>query len=332
MALICLFSNDLKAQSLFSEDFEDQQAASRFDIVQTGTSNVSDLAFKYGSLTAPDEGGTYCAKLAVNTSESAASFVGLFPKGQTFTGTYKISFDVWLNWAGASGTTEFLRYGVGHAGTGDLPSDGVDFCFTNDNGATNDKRIYKDGVELDINAAVYSDNTQMQSDTHNTSLIDDDDDPSTFAHPGNQWLKASIEVTESAVIYSVNGFEWARLEEKPADGNILIGYWDMWSSVGSADVYALIDNIEVEQTTATAIDNVAMDNVKVYPNPATDILNVVVEEASNFELYNTSGKLIKKQRVEGRTTVTVSDLSTGLYIARIINAAGQVKTVKVQVN
>ncbi len=334
-----VLSSSVLAQTVvFSENFEDQQASTRFTKVEMGSSNVVDFAFPYGSYTPAPDGGKYCLKIAVNTSEGAASFVGLFPKGLNLKGNYTLTFNAWFNWTGTSkATTEFLYYGVGHSDTTVAPpDDGLDLAFTGDNGSSRDRRLYKAGVEVK-DLSLYTGGTQNQTGYYNNCLDSVSVGPGTYSRPGLQWLKVTAEVTDTGVLYKVGNVNkkdtvWAYFgkDALPADGNVIIGYYDMFSSVSTDDVFLLVDNIVVTKSSATGIDKLKAENeVKLYPNPANGVLNVVVKTPSTIELFNTAGQLVKKQNIESSIRMNVSDLRHGLYIAKITGRNGFVQTKKV---
>ncbi|MEN8117345.1 MAG: T9SS type A sorting domain-containing protein [Bacteroidota bacterium] len=325
-----LVSAQIYAQNdvLFSEDFEDELAGSRWDISEVGTSNLSNFALEYTSnnLEAAPNGGDYCLKLEVNKVNEEISFIGLLPKDTSFTGSYTLTFNAWLNWEGSAGTTEFIYFGVGHGSADGFPADGYDLAFTGDNGASQDIRMYKDSEELDIDDC---DNCSYAGDTQNGGVEPYTTSLATPPEPGNQWLKVSAEVSESSITYKVNDVEWARVEELPADGNIVIGYMDLFTSVAPATNFLLIDNVVVTEGVAVGINDYETDIASIYPNPAKNMINVVVNDRSTFQLVNFSGQTIMNRMVEGRTTIDVSGMKSGMYLARITNQSGRTQTLKV---
>ncbi len=338
IAFAMLLGSSVIAQdTLFYENFEDGNASSRLTKVELGSSNVVNLALKYGSQKPAPMGGMYCMKIQVNTTSSEASFVGFYPKDLELSGNYTLTFNAWMNWKGDGSTTEFLYYGVGHTNTTVAPpNDGLDFAFTGDNGSSRDRRLFKDGVE-DPDLSLYTGGTQNQADFQNNCLKDDDGDESTPAKPGNQWLKVTAEVTDTGVLYKVGNVNmedtvWAYFKSDvlPADGNVIVGYYDMFSSIGDESVYLLVDNIMVTKQSATGIDKHSVQNlVSVYPNPVKDMLHVVVKRPATFELFNIEGKLVKKQMVERSATISISDINNGLYFVRVTDKEGYVQTKKV---
>ena len=72
-------------------------------------------------------------------------------------------------------------------------------------------------------------------------------------------------------------------------------------------------------------------NISIYPNPATTTLNLVSTEISDFELsiLDMTGKVIKTEKMsDQRFTFDVSDLSSGMYMLRLVSHDGASKLVK----
>ena len=73
-----------------------------------------------------------------------------------------------------------------------------------------------------------------------------------------------------------------------------------------ANEFSFIKNVGIEETTA--------NTANIYPNPSHGI--VTVETASNgvLSVYNTTGQLVYNQKIEGQTTVDVSNIEKGAYL------------------
>ena len=98
---------------------------------------------------------------------------------------------------------------------------------------------------------------------------------------------------------------------------------------GNGTVY--IDNIFFSTTNTLGNENFGDSQFTAYPNPATDVWNIRSSNAgiSNVEIFNTLGRSVKRMEVEGsNVSIEVSDLSTGIYFARISDNNGQTNTVK----
>lgn len=70
------------------------------------------------------------------------------------------------------------------------------------------------------------------------------------------------------------------------------------------------------------------ENVTVYPNPAREAVNVVFDEslnAKNVAVYNLIGKVVSYYRVAGNSAhLDLSDVPSGIYFLRLMNAQGEV--------
>jgi autotransporter-associated beta strand protein len=251
------------AQVFYSEDFEDGNAATRWTVSQAGETAAADFAFDYGLLgipAAPGGTGTRGLKMEANIGATGgASTILAFPDGQSFStagGSYTLEFDVWMNWADGTGTTEFSIFGVGHTSTeaqvpnsstpGTGPSNnGLDFAFTGEDGAARDVRVYLDGAEQtgDGNLGGYIRQPPA------VFIQDEYVAPYFFAYdgetPGNQWLEVSVRVDSDQAQWTVNDQTWATPPVAVADGNIMLGYMDVFSSQAGPELFGIYDNVQV---------------------------------------------------------------------------------------
>ena len=250
------------AQVFYSEDFQDGNAASRWTVSQAGGVNAADFAFDYSTLgipLAPNGTGTIGLKLEANLGPTGASSgIMAFPDGQSFSttsGSYTLLFDVWMNVQSTTGSTELAIFGVGHTSTaaqqptsttpGTGPSDnGLDFAFTGENGAARDVRVYVAGAEqsgADNNGGYARREILFQQDGGQA--------PYFFAYTGeapeNQWLEVGVRVEAEQAQWSVNGQTWATTPVPVTDGNIMLGYMDVFTSVAGPDIFGLYDNVRV---------------------------------------------------------------------------------------
>jgi hypothetical protein len=75
------------------------------------------------------------------------------------------------------------------------------------------------------------------------------------------------------------------------------------------------------------VENMAMDNlinsqnILIYPNPAHNQIFVKTNSISSnsFEIFNMTGKLVKKGKFESNHPISISDIPKGLYIIKINN-------------
>ena len=116
----------------------------------------SSLVFGYdysadGIPEAPNSGtvggvSTSGVKATANNSASAADGIAavrnLASLGHAAGSSYTIQMDIWGNWGGSNGTTEFLGLSVGRGAASSDP-DGASAIYTNDGGSSRDYRLYK---------------------------------------------------------------------------------------------------------------------------------------------------------------------------------------------
>jgi len=127
-----------------------------------------------------------------------------------------------------------------------------------------------------------------------------------------QWVSVDVPLTDFT---EVNGGDKSAFAQFLITSNIGIVY---------------VDNIYLYNETFSN-DTFAQDQYKTYPNPATDVWNIRSSNVgiSTVEIFNTLGRSVKRLEVEGSNiNIKVSDLSTGIYFARISDSNGQTNTVK----
>lgn len=277
MAFICVLMvapTTALGAILYSDDFDSDTSAS-WNINAT-SDTAATFAFDYSSLgiaAAPNSTGgtTLGLKLEANMS-SAIPWTGteaitLSPMGQYFSGSYQLSFDMWMNYPiGGTGTTEYLAAGgVGYDDTtinkagelvGTHTGSGGWFAVDGDGGSRKDFRAFKNASEQ------FSESTQFYAGT-GSSLSPYSDNPQNASNPyysslggatgvGFQWREVTITVDGSSAIWAIDGLPIVRLDPTigssfPLAGNISIGYMDTFSSTASspANAFGLIDNIRV---------------------------------------------------------------------------------------
>jgi hypothetical protein len=276
MAVTSLFATaTADGQALYSENFNDGTAASRWSVSQIGGTNSADFAFDYSgssfAIPAAPRGGGLGLRMNTNTGPTGAiSAIMAFPNSQSFSGPHTLSFDLWMQYdPAASGTTEFAIFGLNHtstaiqtptAGVGGPPTtaaigpspNGVDYTIVTDNGANRDVRVYFNGTELPGTAGGYVGSGTTAPTIQETGVA-----PYTTAYsgatPGNQWLQIDVTSLTDRTIYTVNGVLWAETSLTTNPGNIMLGTMDLFSGVASAPIFALYDNVTVAVPEPSAV-------------------------------------------------------------------------------
>lgn len=267
--VVAVLAGPASAQVLFTETFDDGNAASRWTTSASGNPNSAiNYAFDYASAgipAAPGGTSTTGLKMEVNTSGSAIGSLMAFPNGQNFSGNHTLAFDVWFNVTGTVATTEFGIFGLNHtsttaqAPTGATPGvgpspNGIDYAMTGDTGAGRDVRMYVNGLEVNGTAGGYARN--------NLLIQEEQAAPYNFAYqpfvtstspmPANQWLRVAVTAYSGTTLFQVNGQTWARRANTTGTGNIMLGYMDLFASVAPSTIFGLYDNVAVSVAGAPA--------------------------------------------------------------------------------
>ena len=88
-----------------------------------------------------------------------------------------------------------------------------------------------------------------------------------------------------------------------------------------------IDEISLSNTSGVYelfSDEIAVD---VYPNPTSDFLNVnIIDEVDdlNYNIYNSNGKLVAKDRLKRQTIIDITSLNKGKYFLSVFDDKGLV--------
>lgn len=235
-----------------------------------------------GIPSAPNGTGTTGLKLEANlTGGAAAAVAAVHPLG--FSGTpYRVSFDVWSNYALAgSGTTEFAGGGVGHDGT-TLGRSGASLLITGDGGSSRDYRLYKGVSEQFVESLQYNGSfaSNNGSEPAIAAAIVGTAPPAAQAQVGTpsdgaaafQWITMQIDVDPTAglstftLLTDSTSLEIGTINSNVGDpvgleGNVSLVYADLFNSL--ADTPALQFGI---------YDNVNIETVDVIPEPSSALL------------------------------------------------------------
>lgn len=332
-----MFAANTNAQTeLFSENFDDGGAEDRWTIIEDAYYvNSFQADFDYVSdLGAAPNGGGLGLKMEVNiedngTGSAYEAYVQALPTGESFSGEYTLTFDMYLSYTyGGTGTTEYSLTGVGHDNSS-IPAaaplvDGYDLAMTGDNGSSSDIKVYMDGSSTDVGVK-FGDpaGSQNQDADYYWNAMGD-------TMPGNQWLQMKIDVTADSVTYYVNDFMWAQIAAANVSGNISLGYLDYFSgSIADAVSFVVFDNVLVEGPSANKVEDAFVSDVSVYPNPATDVLTIKTEGLSTVNLINAIGQVVKTKTVDRIDEINVSELNSGIYVVRLTNETGDIATKKI---
>lgn len=155
------------AQVLFSDNFDAGTSGTTWVSAQSGTDSFVNLAFDYSTLGIPSANGvggtTTGVRFLTNQTAGAQQGISASPVGQSFTGDFKITFDMWLNYngplgpttVGGSGSTQVGSFGWGSNGTSVQwagSSSSIMLGATGDGGSSIDYRVYENNALLTPNS------------------------------------------------------------------------------------------------------------------------------------------------------------------------------------
>lgn len=283
--------------TLYLETFDVDPTAS-WTVNDPGLSDVlADFYYDYSAVGVPPAPGgvtTRGMKLTANNSGGVFSGFSVSPTGQSFSGDYTISFDLWQNYAGplglgGSGTTQLSMFGFGTAGNvatwpGSLPKESVTFGVTLDGGSQIDYRAYDSvyqvgrsfasgGDQIFAAAPDFSDmgNRQNGGNAYYAGFGGDGAPAAQVAlYPGQTgttdageiafgWRRVVIDVSGGVATWSIDGLVIAQLDTAGltlGGGNILFGHSDT-NATSSTDLNDTLLNVTI------------IDNVEVVPEPGT---------------------------------------------------------------
>ncbi len=285
---------------LYSESFDSASAATGWNVNATSSDTQALFGWDYSSLGIPrspntPDTTTKALRLAANIADSPGTdtpeAITLSPIGQSFSGNYQVSFDMWMhhngNYTGhTNGSTEFATMGIGyndtavnfsgssHIGDAQLTETGSGgwFSVSSDGGDARDLRAYTDAVERkaangDVTFPAGTTVDAQKAETYYYSQLGRVNVGAEFPGIGFEgWTEwGSVGFNWQRVVITVDGntVTWemgivgqdlleictldASVTPFSLDGNISIGYADLFRSVSAASEYsfALIDNLEV---------------------------------------------------------------------------------------
>ncbi len=297
MALV-VFPSVLGAQILYSENFDADHTANWTANSSPGN-HAANFWFDYSTIgipSAPNSGSTTVGlKLEANYTGGVFGGVSVSPTGQSFAGSYRVTFDLWQNFngpapAGGSGSTQVTGAGIGTAGAtaqwaGGV-QDSIHFGQTGDGGSGVDYRAYSSAAGTGYLPAsgVFAAGSVASPDIRNdstayyaslgshtppaaqTGLFAQQTGTTAAGAPAFAWHSGVIEKNGNSVSYSLDGLLIATVDASTltlGGENILFNQYDI-NPASSADanvrdlLFGLFDNIVVTQVPEPASASLAL--------------------------------------------------------------------------
>lgn len=259
----------------FVDDFNDGNGASRWTAIGHDLAGAGDFAANFAHDYTAD--GIPVAPFTLDGSKigmfmttndvlpASASAISAYPNNRSFSGNYSLAFDMWLNWFGTNGTTEFMNCGINCLDdrtnwSSNATSSGYLFAVTGEGGSARDYRVYRNATEFVwsttnndggyIPARGPAPNFESPQEAFNPyfkAIFPSPEYPAQGA-PGNHWVRVELAQVDGIIEWRINGHPIARrLDTTHTSGNVMMGYMDIFTSVSTAAAlqFGLYDNVSV---------------------------------------------------------------------------------------
>ncbi|WP_442483149.1 PEP-CTERM sorting domain-containing protein [Aeoliella sp. SH292] len=289
LAAVAALASSASSAPLYFNDFDTDTSASWTATGSSGVDFEADFYYDYSEIgvpAAPGGSSTRGMKLTANNSAGVFGGFSVSPNGESFTGNYKVTFDLWQNYVGplgpgGSGTTQLSTYGIGTTGTSAVwlasaPQNQVIFAHTLDGGSAADYRAYSSAAPTSYSSgnAVYAapSGAINESNAYYTNAFPSQSAPAAqlalfpgqtgSTSPGEAsfaWRKVEIDVRDQMAKWSIDGTLIATVDLSTVTlggSNIFFGHSD--SNAGSStDLNDSLLNVTL------------IDNVRVIPEPSS---------------------------------------------------------------
>jgi len=202
---------------------------------------------------------------------AAVCAVNLYPTNQYFSGDFSLKYDIWINWASPTTSSEHTLLGINHSGNvtnriGISPSDGLFFAMAGDDDSTastvQDYAVFRGGgtgspVWMRTNNTTFGPAPLLGPNFDNyqpgfVNLFPSQTFGAFGSTPpgsaGLRWINGEIRQSKNLITWLLNGTIVAQYTNSFAytNGNIMLGYNDVFSSIGDSNCFVVLDNIRVE--------------------------------------------------------------------------------------
>ena len=154
---------------------------------------------------------------------------------------------------------------------------------------------------------VYTSNGHCQATIENASLLSDS------VHWTVQFLTGNGTDT---TLGNVNSFVVAAYNDTAFQAEVCV------TAINPSGPATICYDFYIDCSGSSGIGEIASANVRIYPNPATDQITIDLSKldpslmtgSSTIEVYDMIGKQVKQSVISNLTTMSVSDLSNGVYM------------------
>ena len=354
-------------ESVFYEPFDDPTANTNWNLFEGSANSVPDYTVdwsydystyfsSYNNSTIPPapgatNGTTRGLKLTVNNNDNtgATAGVSLYPKSRNFSGVYKLTFDMWINYpgsaggAGSTGSTEHGTFGINHTGnrvnwasSTSTPSDGIWFAIDGEGGTSGDYRAYVGNpagspTSLSFGNSGFSASGALSADSIDAYWQGIFPSPpyESSGAPGKRWVQVEVSQDQNNVVtWRMNGNLIAqRPNTSPfTNGTIMLGYMDLFTSIASpaADAFILFDNVRVSAATPLSAPTIIEQpqNLTLFPGQGATFSVAATGSAPLAFQWLFDGAIIPGATSNSFTRFDIQPEDVGYYSVVISNAAG----------
>ncbi|MEY4917535.1 MAG: hypothetical protein RL616_1448 [Verrucomicrobiota bacterium] len=237
--------------------------------------DYSTISFPTNIPSAPHSTGGTTKGLFLSANKDAtgiAAGVNLYPLAVFASNNFALKFDVWLNWTNPGSATEHALFGINHSGNvtnrvSQPTSDGLFFAVDGDGNVAGTTTTIRDfGIFRGAGAGAIP----FMLTTNNTTFGPtpplgknfDNNDPglaslfpaktvpgySTPAgSPGLSWVSGEVRQENNLITCLLNGVAIAQYTNTfgYTNGAVLLGYNDVFASLGSTNNFVIFDNVSV---------------------------------------------------------------------------------------
>ncbi len=249
------------------------------------------FGFDYSTITFPTNipsaphsvgGTTKGLYLSVNKDATGiAAGVNLYPLAVLASNNFALKFDMWLNWTNPGSATEHALFGINHSGNvtnrvSQPTSDGLFFAVDGDGNVAGTTTTIRDfgifhGAGAGVIPFLMTTNNTFFGPTPLLGKNFDNSDPgfvslfpakivpgyaTSAGTPGLGWVSGEVRQENNLITCLLNGVAIAQYTNTYGytNGTVLLGYNDVFASLGSTNNFVIFDNVTVAPIVFTPVN------------------------------------------------------------------------------